>query len=67
MSDGRTSRHVVTLDVRGRLELHRGYPSFLTATTLRDVQDCPGAVYRTEMEPGERGTIAAWDPYTGKH
>ncbi|GAA4150556.1 hypothetical protein GCM10022251_16580 [Phytohabitans flavus] len=67
VSDGRTSRHVVTLDVRGRLELHRGYPSFLTATTLRDVQDCPGAVYRTEMEPGERGTIAAWDPYTGKH
>lgn len=65
--DGRTLRYTATLDVRGRLMIHRGYPPFWRATGLRDVEQHVGAVLRCDMQGGLPELEPSWDPFTGKH
>jgi hypothetical protein len=62
-----TVRYVATLDVRGQLTLHRGYPSFWPAYTLRDVQSHQGSVLRCKMGPGRNDPDPNWEPFNGRH
>lgn len=63
----RIARYTATLDVRGRLTVHCGYPPYWRAGMLRDVETHPGAVLRREMRPGKTVLDPAWDPFTGRH
>jgi hypothetical protein len=52
---GPTSQFVATLDARGWLAVHRGYPPYWKASSLEAVQEYPGAVFRVPMEPAVLG------------
>ncbi|GHE43896.1 hypothetical protein GCM10017673_52550 [Streptosporangium violaceochromogenes] len=70
MSAPRRDPHVryhVTLDCLGRLRIHVGYPRYLSARTITDLADYPGAVFTTAMEPGEPFSKPEWEPFTGDH
>lgn len=62
-----TTRYTATLDLRGRLSLHRGYPPFWRAGTLRDVEAHPGAVLRCAMRHDDPERDPLWDPFNGRH
>lgn len=63
----RTSRHIVTLDITGRLNVHRGNPPYWRAHGLRDVEEYPGAVLRVAMQRGPSHLSAHLDPFNGRH
>ncbi|WP_424530677.1 hypothetical protein ACOZ38_13025 [Sphaerisporangium viridialbum] len=62
-----TARYVATLDVRGRLRLHRGEPPFWKAESLRDVERHSGSVYKVTMDRGVSELEPDRDPFTGRH
>lgn len=47
---GPTARFVATLDARGWLTIHRGYPPYWKAESIAAVQKRAGSVFRVEME-----------------
>ncbi|MFI7078933.1 hypothetical protein ACIBO1_16700 [Micromonospora sp. NPDC049903] len=59
--------YFASLDRRGWLRVHRGYPRYLTTTRLTDMLGHPGAVFHTAMSEGEPMWNDDWDPFTGKH
>lgn len=65
--DAASARYRVTLDVRGRLSLHRGSPRYWKAAKLHDVERTPGAVFSTDMDRSEVELRDNWDPFSGKH
>ncbi|MEV6982660.1 hypothetical protein AB0M95_15550 [Sphaerisporangium sp. NPDC051017] len=64
---GPVARYVATLDVRGRLRLHRGEPRYWEAGSVRDVERIPGSVLRVSMEPGEPELKPERNPFNGRH
>lgn len=64
---GPTARFFATLDPRGCLALHRGNPPYWAASSLEDVQEYAGAVFKVRMEPGVPSFKDSWDPFTGSH
>ncbi|MFF5233218.1 hypothetical protein [Dactylosporangium sp. NPDC000521] len=60
-------QYVITLDVRGRLALHRGWPPYWRAANLRSVEQTPGAVFSTRMLAGADWLRVGWDPFSGTH
>ncbi|RCG27896.1 hypothetical protein DQ384_25580 [Sphaerisporangium album] len=64
---GPVARYVATLDVRGRLRLHRGEPRYWEAGSVRDVERTPGSVLRVPMEPGEPELRPERNPFNGRH
>ncbi|MEU9890368.1 hypothetical protein [Sphaerisporangium sp. NPDC051011] len=64
---GPAARYVASLDVRGRLRLHRGEPRYWEAKSVRDVERTPGSVLRVSMEPGEPELRPERNPFNGRH
>jgi len=62
----RQARVVATLDILGRLAVHRGYPPFWPAESMREVQDEPGTVLRVDMDPGPPDRDPDLDPFNGR-
>jgi hypothetical protein len=51
----------------GMLRVHRGEPPYLRASSMREVEEYPGAVQRFDMDPGEADVNKLWDPFNGEH
>ncbi|WP_330347145.1 hypothetical protein [Streptomyces sp. NBC_00582] len=60
-------QHHATLDVRGRLRVHRGVVPYLPAGSLRQVEDFPGRVLRERMDRPTTRFNHHWDPNSGRH
>ncbi|MET7401793.1 hypothetical protein ABZS66_50765 [Dactylosporangium sp. NPDC005572] len=55
------------LDARGSLRVHSGYPEYLRAESLEEMERHPGYVHTATMDPGTTNWDPAWDPFTGDH